>query len=278
MVVGSRRKSQRTLPSGRQMGRGSPSSGASRTTLRPSSPPGDGSGSTSERQPRGFNSNEPGLADGRLVLFSRGRFARPTRDIYAAGRRIRGRALTHPFPSGGTNSTPQWLTGPRVTGHEPSPRTIAFPFKRRLVFKPRSSASSPTDAARILPPPRMPGCRSGTRRSGEACAAPSPARTRVAPEMSVGRRSDRMDLSSREHVLASRLQTFRSDGTRSHRRVFVREREGGGTVGDPVGRGTTIAFTNHHEGASMPATPGCCRRQGARARRRSTVCAPFAGG
>ena len=124
-------KIQRTLPSGagwvadRLVKR-------LRTTSRPSSRPGDGADPPGERQPRGLNPRTSlwSGSDGRLVLFSRGRFREADQvDIYAVGPVGHGgRALTHPFPSGGTNSTPQWLTGPRVTGHEPSPRTIAFPF------------------------------------------------------------------------------------------------------------------------------------------------------
>jgi Tol biopolymer transport system component len=204
----------------------------------------------------GESSNEPSwTGDGRLVLFSRGRFREADQaDIYAVGPVGHGgRALTHPFPSGGTNSTPQWLTGPRVTGHEPSPRTIAFPFKRRLVFKPQI-VSVITDGRRAIP---LLGVEDARLRiwdptTGRSVRGPEPCANTYGPgyvALAGGRIAWTCSEAGNTYY-ASRLQTFRlGRGPAVTVASSYGEPEHGGTsLGDLVGRGTTIVFTNHHEG------------------------------
>jgi Tol biopolymer transport system component len=205
----------------------------------------------------GESSNEPSwTGDGRLVLYGRGRFREADQaDIYAVGRVGHGgRALTHPFPSGGTNSTPQWLSGPRVTGHEPSPRTIAFPFKRRLVFKPQI-ISVITDGRRAIPLLAAEDARLQIwdATTGRSVRGPEPCANTYGPGDVVlaGGRIAWTCSEAGNTYYASRLQTFRlGRGSAVTVASSYGEPEHGGTsLGDLVGRRTTIAFTNHHEGA-----------------------------
>ena len=45
-----------------------------------------------------------------------------------------GRALTHPFPTGGTNIDARWIIGLHPSGAEQLPPTMAVPFKRKISF------------------------------------------------------------------------------------------------------------------------------------------------
>ena len=91
-------------------------------------------------------------ADGKLVLYNRGRFrAAEDSDIFAVSPAGHGgRALTHPFPAGGSNFEAQWLVGPRLSGGEQIPHTIAVPFTRKLSFA-HQIASVATDGTRAVP-------------------------------------------------------------------------------------------------------------------------------
>ena len=59
-----------------------------------------------------------------------------------------GRALTHPFPTGGTNDGPQGLVGAQLTGQEQLPPTIAVTFKRKTTSRGPFDGSPPTARAR----------------------------------------------------------------------------------------------------------------------------------
>jgi TolB protein len=76
-------------------------------------------------------------ADGSELLYERQRYL-GARDgdvfVISPGARA-GRALTRPFPTGGTNGEPRWLTGPSLaTTPKPGPRTMSLPTARTLAF------------------------------------------------------------------------------------------------------------------------------------------------
>jgi TolB protein len=82
-------------------------------------------------------------SDGATLLYERQRFVRGIEsDIFVTALGAgAGRALTSPFPGGGTNVEPQWLAGQWLTPvPRPTPRTLALPPGRTLVL-PRSAAA-----------------------------------------------------------------------------------------------------------------------------------------
>ena len=74
-------------------------------------------------------------ADGQ-VLYELGRFqGSEETDVYVVSPTGRGgRALTHPFPTGGTNTDARWITGLHPSGTEQLPPTMSVPFKRKITF------------------------------------------------------------------------------------------------------------------------------------------------
>jgi TolB protein len=198
-------------------------------------------------------------ADGRLVLYSRARFrGAEEADIYAVRPGGRGgRALTHPFPTGGTNSYPQWIVGLRLSGHEPSPRTIALPLGRRLTF-PAPISGVVSDGHRAIP--KFRGERGGSvplliwdPNTGRTVRGPGLCGESYGPGGPVlaGRRLAWICGEAGNTFYGSWLQTQRL-GRRKPATVASAygEMDGDGdSLGSLVGRGGTIAFTNYHEGA-----------------------------
>ena len=86
-------------------------------------------GRESSREPRWS-------ADGTALLYARQRYhgADETDVFVTVPNGGVGRALTHPFPAGGSNDDAQWTTGPRLAGVEPGPSTIRLPLARKLAL------------------------------------------------------------------------------------------------------------------------------------------------
>jgi hypothetical protein len=198
-------------------------------------------------------------ADGRLLLYSRGRFrGAEESDIYAgrAGGHG-GRALTHPFPAGGTNSEPQWLVGPRLSGHEPSPRTIALPMARKLALK-APIIGVVSDGQRAIP--KFRGERGGSvqlliwdPRTGRTVRGPRLCGETSGPGGPVlaGRRLAWICGEAGNTFYGSWLQTQRLGRRKpiTAASAYGEMDDGGDSLGSLVGRRGTIAFTNYHEGA-----------------------------
>ena len=110
----------------------------------------DGAGVQRSSSSRGGVSagNPAWSADG-LVLYSRARFRDSQEsDIFAVAPNGRvGRALTRPFPTGGTNEGAQGLVGAQLNGQEQLPPTIAVTFKRKTAFARAIYESPPTAPA-----------------------------------------------------------------------------------------------------------------------------------
>jgi len=207
----------------------------------------------------GEHSSEPSWsADGRLLLYSRARFrAAEGSDIFAARPGGRGgRALTHPFPAGGTNGDAQWLVGPSASGHERSPRTIRVPLKRKLSF-PQPIERVTTDGRRAIPRlhvEKSPRLLVWDGVTGRRVRGPRPCHDSYGPGQLVlagtrlawtcsetgntfsGVWLETVRLGARRPVTAASSITYRD--------------EGGDVIENLVGRGRTIAFSNHHYGAN----------------------------
>ena len=149
-------------------------------------------------------------ADG-LVLYERGRFrGSQESDIYAVPPTGRGgRALTYPFPAGGTNIAPRWITGLHPAGAEELPPTVAVPFKRKTSFD-TPIAWMATDGTRAVPRlatddhPRLTIWNGAT---GRARRGPTPCGDLYGPGTSRSRAVGSSDLCrSRQHVLRSGAQ------------------------------------------------------------------------
>jgi Tol biopolymer transport system component len=83
------------------------------------------------------STNASWSADGTRLVYARSRYASDFEtDVFVASPRAGpGRALTRPFPDGGTNDDPAWDPGPPLTTPpRPLPRTVALPPARTLTF------------------------------------------------------------------------------------------------------------------------------------------------
>jgi Tol biopolymer transport system component len=83
------------------------------------------------------STNASWSADGTRLVYARSRYALDFEtDVFVASPRAGpGRALTRPFPDGGTNDYPTWDPGPPLTTPpRPLPRTVALPPARTLTF------------------------------------------------------------------------------------------------------------------------------------------------
>ena len=75
-------------------------------------------------------------ADGTALLYARQRYrgADETDVFITVPNGGVGRALTRPFPAGGSNDEAHWTSGLRLAGGEPAPATIRLPIARQLSF------------------------------------------------------------------------------------------------------------------------------------------------
>jgi Tol biopolymer transport system component len=205
-------------------------------------------------------------ADGRLLLYSRARFrASLESDIYAARPAGRGgHAVTHPFPAGGSNWDPQWLVGPRLSGGEQIPPTLAVSIKRRLSF-PQPVGSIDTDGTRAIPvllAEKQPALRIWDAATGRSMRGPVPCGAAGSGAYGPGQLAlagKRLAWTCSEAgntFYAIGLMTFRL-GDRRPKSVASAsgDEDGWGTsIVDLIGRGNTIAFSNLHRRANEPET------------------------
>ena len=145
-----------------------------------------------------------------LVLYQRSRFGHS--EELGHLRRFTERArraghLTHPFPTGGTNSAPRWINGLHATGTEELPPTIAAPFTHKISFA-QPVLSMATDGSRAVPTlvgENLPRLTVWDGMTGAASTRSGSVRRPVRAGVTRARsRSPRLDLCrGRQHVLRS---------------------------------------------------------------------------
>ena len=189
-------------------------------------------------------------ADGTALLFERARYREAeTADIYLAVVGGESRALTHPFPAGGTNTEPSWLPGPPLSGREPVPPTVTLAPAREVTFADTLEGVA-SDGRRAVP--KLPMC-SCSNKHAFVWDAVSGSKTRIPPQcpstlVLAGRRvawacADRgntfLEITVEAFVLGSKRPTVVASS-------YADEEGRGDEIGNLVGHGGTIAFTNFH--------------------------------
>jgi hypothetical protein len=201
----------------------------------------------------GESSREPTWsADGAALLYARSRYREAEdADVFVAtlgtGRK---RAITHPFPSGGSNDDASWMSGPRLSGGESLPATISVPLGRKLTFS-GVTAGLATDGSRAIPFVSSESEPSGGARIWDAVARRTVRTPRLCASggfVLAGKRLAWRCFDSGNTYVDIELETLRLGAPRP---TFVTETvadpEGGGwSIGNLVGHGSTIAFTTFH--------------------------------
>jgi hypothetical protein len=194
-------------------------------------------------------SGEPAWsADGAMLLYTRARYRdADDNDVFVTTvGEGSGRAVTHPFPSGGSNGAPMWMTGPPLSGGEPAPQTITLPLARKLKLA-SSVGTLVTDGRRAIP-------GGGASSKGTLVWDAIARRTMRAPTQCgpgglalAGRRLAWTCSDSGNTYFAVELETLRLGARRP---TFVTETiaddDGGETIGNLVGHGSTLAFTSYY--------------------------------
>jgi Tol biopolymer transport system component len=213
-------------------------------TVRP-----DGTGLQRVNTSPGSSRDPSWSADGTTLIYARWRYRdAEAMDIFVttpgAGE---GHAVTHPFPAGGTNEAPLWMTGPPLTGVEPVPQTITLPLARKLTLA-GPVESLTTDGRRAIPNLHTAEYESPPALVWDAIAG----RTIRTPRLcntGVVLAGRRLAWTCSEHgntYSAIWLDTARLGDRRP---TFVTETiaddEGGEVIGGLVGHGSTIAFTSY---------------------------------
>lgn len=200
-------------------------------------------------------------ADGRLVFYIRGRFREAETDIFAVAPTGRGgRALTHPFPAGGSNYDPQWLVGPRLSGGEHLPPTVAVRFKRKLTFA-TPIAGVAADGTRAVPTLGIephPALTVWDAATGRVRRGPVPCGYVHGPGF-VALAGDRIAWTCSEAgntyyavgLSAYRIGDRRAKGVAS---AAGDPHEGGDDIVNVVGGGGMIAFSTAHRGGAHEST------------------------
>jgi TolB protein len=220
-------------------------------------------------------------ADGTELVYTRYRY----RDAEAVDVFVtepgagKGRAVTNPFPAGGSNEEPRWMIGPPLSGGEPTPRTISFSLGRKLTFvDPVGSVT--TDGTRAVPylvaersakPTGALVWDAVARRSMRTPRLCGPSNLALA-----GRRLAWTCADSGNTFLDIELETLRLGARRP---AFVTETvidpEGvGETIGSLVGHGRTIAFTSYHGKAGTAKAWLLLARHGGKCPRNSDLIGP----
>jgi Tol biopolymer transport system component len=217
-------------------------------TVRP-----DGTGLTRiSISPGGESSDSPSWsADGASLLYTRWRyrFGGGTDVFVTTPGGGAGRAVTYPFPAGGTNEAPIWMTGPPLTGGEPAPQTITLPLTRKLTFADPLDGLT-TDGRRAIPYAHVDTDTSAksllvwdavaghTTRTPRLCSAAA---------VLAGKRLAWACAERGNTYYSTWLQTLRL-GARHPKFVTetIADDEGGVAIGTLVGHGNTIAFTTYH--------------------------------
>jgi hypothetical protein len=222
----------------------------------------DGAGVREVSSSRGGASagNPAWSADG-LVLYSRARFRDSQEsDIFAVAPTGRvGRALTHPFPTGGTNEGAQGLAGAQLTGQEQLPPTIAVTFKRKTTFA-RAMYEIATDGTRAVPTfaevvtaptGKQPALTVWNAASGRSVHGPVPCPATYGPALVAlaGKRlawlcSEGGNTYYVEQMFTAHVGDRRARGVAS---VTGDPNEGGDDFASVLGSGTTISFSVHHD-------------------------------
>ena len=214
-------------------------------------------------------------ADGTTLLYARWRYRdADATDIFVTTLGTgEARAVTQPFPAGGTNGEALWMPGPPLTGVEPTPETITLPLDRKLTFA-GPIGSLATDGRRAIP-----FVDAG---SGVLVWDPIARRTMRTPRLCAGgvvlagSRLAGMCSESGNTYLAIELETLRLGARRP---AFVTETyaddEGRGeTIGSLVGHGSTIAFTSYHGKRHTPRAWLLVARHGSKCPRNSDLLGP----
>jgi len=226
----------------------------------------DGTGSHQVSSNRGGGSyarGESWSADGRLVFYNRGRFRdSEDSDIFAVSPSGRGgRALTHPFPAGGTNVEAQWLVGAQLSGVEHLPPTITVPLRRTKTFA-RAIGGIATDGTRVVPTllaETHPALTIWDAASGRSRRGPVPCPYTHGPGW-LALAGNRLAWTCSEagntyyavQLLTARVGDHRPKSVAS---AAGDPNKGGDDVVNVLGRGKTIAFSIHHDarhGSSDP--------------------------
>jgi TolB protein len=207
----------------------------------------------------GESAREPSWsADGRLVLYIRGRFREAeASDIFAVGPAGHGgRALTHPFPAGGSNYDAHWLKGPLLSGGEQLPPTMTAQFKRKLAFA-QPIVSIATDGTRAVPRLKIekhPALSVWDSATGRIRRGPAPCGELYGPGF-LALAGDRLAWTCSERgntYYAVGLFTSRI-GDRRPKSVASADgdNEGGDDIVNIIGRGGRIAFSERHQRAQQ---------------------------
>jgi len=201
-------------------------------------------------------------ADGQ-VLYELGRFeGSQDTDVYAVSPTARGgRALTHPFPTGGTDTDARWITDLHPSGAEQLPPTMSVPFKRKVSFA-QAVAWMATDGTHALPRlatdkhPRLTiwdGATGRARRGPVACGdLYGPGYLALA--------GDRLAWTCSEAgntYYAVQLMTGRI-GDRRGKRIASASgdpNEGGDDIVGVLGHGSTLVFSEQHRNENGPSDP-----------------------
>jgi Tol biopolymer transport system component len=191
----------------------------------------------------------------------------------------KGRAVTNPFPAGGSNEEPRWMIGPPLSGGEPTPPTIGLPLGRKLTFV-QPVGSLTADGTRAIP---YVVAERNAKPTGALVWDPVARRTMRTPRLCgpsdlalAGSRLAWTCADSGNTYLDIELETLRLGARRP---TFVTEtiidEEGvGETIGSLVGHGRTIAFTSYHGKAGTAKAWLLLARHGGKCPRNSDLIGP----
>ena len=201
-------------------------------------------------------------ADGQ-VLYELGRFeGSQDTDVYAVSPTARGgRALTHPFPTGGTNTDARWITGLHPSGAEQLPPTMSVPFKRKTSFA-QAVAWMATDGTHALPKlavDKHPRLTIWDAATGRARRGPVPCGDLYGPGYLAlaGSRLAWTCAEAGNTYYVVGLRTARV-GDRKGKNVATASgdpNDGGDDIVGLVGHGSTIVFSNQHRNEHGPSDP-----------------------
>ena len=201
-------------------------------------------------------------ADGQ-VLYELGRFeGSEETDVYVVSPTGRGgRALTHPFPTGGTNTDARWITGLHPTGTEQIPPTMSVPFKRKISFA-QAVAWMATDGTRAVPRladdkhPRLTiwdGATGRARRGPVLCGdLYGPGYLALAGDRLAWTCSEAGNTYYAVQLMTARVGDRRG---RSIASASGDPNEGGDDIVGVLGHGSTIVFSEQHKNEHGPSDP-----------------------
>jgi Tol biopolymer transport system component len=222
----------------------------------------DGSGLQNVASGLVYLSDPSWSADGQ-VLYELGRFqGSEETDVYVVSPTGRGsRALTHPFPTGGTNTDARWITGLHPSGTEQLPPTMSVPFKRKMRFA-QAVVWMATDGSRAVPRldvDKHPRLTIWDGATGRARRGPAPCGDLYGPG-DLALAGDRLAWTCAEAgntYYAVQLMTGRV-GDRRGKSIASASgdpNEGGDDIVGVLGHGSTIVFSEQHRNEHGPSDP-----------------------